>query len=144
MQLLRLTALGSWLGGMLAFAFIFAPTAFAHIGPTPAFAATIAATLVTLTRAGFVCAALAIIATLRLYASDRMRRFGVIITGVVVATIAGIFELAIIIPSMRNTPLGTHAYDALHHQSSTVYSVALIAVATAFAVATFSHPRIRY
>lgn len=42
---LRVVLLGLWVGAMASFAFIFAPIAFAHAGPTQGFAGTIAASV---------------------------------------------------------------------------------------------------
>lgn len=61
---LRLYAFGLWTGTMVGFAFFFAPAAFAHVGPTPAFAATIAASIVAITYFGYVCGGVVLLAAL--------------------------------------------------------------------------------
>ena len=135
----RTFALGIWVGGMLTFAFIFAPTAFDHVGPTAGFADTIAASLSSLTYFGFGCAFIAIVLSFIL--GIRTVKNVVIMLGSLIAAIAGIIELTTIIPIMQRTPLQTPAYEALHHTSSAIYSVALIAAATAFAIAAWDSRR---
>ena len=137
----RSFALGIWVGGMLTFAFIFAPTAFHHLGATPAFAATIAATLSSLTYFGFGCAVIAVVISFVL--GIRTMKNLTVTLGALIATASGIVELAFIIPRMQQTPLQTPAYEALHHLSSGIYSIALITAATAFAVAAWDSHRER-
>lgn len=128
---LRIVLLGLWVGAMAAFAFLFAPIAFAHVGPTPAFAATIAASVNAVTKTGdwFGIAAVAITVFTRL---ESRRRAAVIVACVALAIAFGFVETQIIVPQMQSTPLLTPAYDALHRKSSGVYSIVLLAALAAF------------
>lgn len=116
---------------MAGFAFLFAPIAFAHVGPTPAFAATIAACVHAITVTGDVLGIIAVIATL-LGRLNSPRVSAVIIALVAIAIAFGAIETSIIVPKMQTTPLLTPAYDSLHRQSSAVYSVILVAALAAF------------
>lgn len=130
LSLIRTFALGLWVGALAAFAFIFAPVAFAHVGPTPAFAATIARSVILLTASGYVCAALAALTSLAELRRAPARAIAIIAL-VVSACVLGFYEVHAIVPAMQSTPLRTPAYDALHHRSSTVYSFILLAAAIA-------------
>lgn len=132
--ILRLLALGVWVGAMIGFAFIFAPVAFANIGPTPAFAATIAHALVQLTRTGGLLGAVAVAITVfaRL---ERPRTSAAIVACIAVMLVLGFVETNAIVPHMQSTPLQTPAYEALHKQSSTIYSIVLLCGLTAFIIA---------
>ncbi|GAC1614808.1 MAG: hypothetical protein NVS9B12_15430 [Vulcanimicrobiaceae bacterium] len=124
-RIARLLAIALWVGAMAGFAFIFAPTAFHVIGPTPVFATTIAATLRALTAFGFGCAVVAALATLALPG-----RFGrkSIVFAFAIAAMCGLsfFEIASVVPQMERTPLRTGAYEKLHRQSSRVYTAVLL------------------
>ena len=123
---LRIVLLGLWVGAMAGFAFLFAPAAFAHFGPVPAFAATIAACVREVTRTGdwLAIAAAAITLFCRL---ESRRTAAIIIACIAIAVAAGAVETQSIVPRMETTPLQTAAYDALHRQSSGVYSIVLLA-----------------
>ncbi len=130
---LRQLALGLWVGAMTAFAFLFAPAALAHIGPTAAFAATIAACIRAMTTTGawlgIVAAVITIAARL-----EAPRRRSAIVASIAVAMAASFVEVSFVLPQMEATPLLTPAYDALHRSSSGVYSVTLLAAFAAFAM----------
>ena len=131
---IRLLLLGLWVGAMAGFAFLFAPAAFAHIGPTPAFAATIAASLRLLTRVGEWCAIAA--AAITAFAGlERPRTAAVIVALLAVAVVLSLVVTNVIIPQMETTPLQTPAYDALHHRSSSLYSGVLLAGLVSFVLA---------
>ena len=134
--MIRLLALGLWLGAMVGFAFLFAPTAFAHVGPTPAFAATIAACVGLLTRlgdwSGIVAGAITVFAYL-----ERRRTATVIVACIAIAIALGFVETQWIVPQMQSTPLQTPAYDALHQRSSSIYSAIVLAVAVAFGLSSW-------
>ena len=130
---LRLLLLGLWVGAMTAFAFLFAPIAFTHIGPTPAFAATIAACVREITRIGNWLALVAVAITV-FFRLESRRTAAVIVGCLVIAVAAGFVETQFIVPRMETTPLQTVAYDALHRQSSGVYSVVLLAAFAAFLI----------
>ena len=131
---LRLLFLGVWLGAMIGFAFIFAPIAFATIGPTPAFAATIANTLYAVTRIGGFLGIIAVAITV-FFRPDAPRRAAIIVACIALMLALGFVETQFIIPRMELTPLQTPAYEALHKQSSTIYSIVLLAGLVAFAYA---------
>ena len=134
--MLRLLVLGIWVGAMIGFAFLFAPTAFVQIGPTPAFAATIAACVGLLTRLGDWCGIVAAAITVFAYLETR-KTATIIVACIAVAIAFGFVETAWIVPQMQSTPLQTPAYDALHQRSSTVYSVVVLAALVAFALSAW-------
>lgn len=109
---------------MVGFAFLFAPTAFSHVGPTPAFAATIADTIGKLTVLGYACAAIVLLASLpRIAVAPRLR---LLVALAAIMCALGWYEVHAIVPLMNQTPLQTPAYDALHRRSSTIYSIILL------------------
>jgi hypothetical protein len=128
---LRLFLLAAWAGAMIVFAFVFAPAAFAHVGPTPQFAATIAASLRTLGNLGSLFGIAAVALTFVLGKHDP-RRAPIVVLFVALAIASVTVENAFIVPKMEATPLLTPAYEALHGWSSRVYSLALLAVLAAF------------
>jgi hypothetical protein len=121
---LRFYAFGLWTGAMVGFAFFFAPAAFAHVGPTPAFAATIAASIVAITYFGYVCGGVAVLSALLELRSNRSAVWLAVIAVIMCAL--GAYETNVVVPLMQHTPLQTPAYDALHHRSSSVYSIVLL------------------
>jgi hypothetical protein len=124
LTVLRNLAFGLWVGAMTGFAFIFAPIAFHAVGPTPAFATTIASVVRALTTFGYICAIVAIVAS----ALDlsRSRRMLVPLVAALAMSALGYYETRVIVPQMERTALQTPAYDALHRRSSSVYSVILL------------------
>src|SRR6516225_9534220 len=101
---LRLLFLALWLGAMAGFAFLFAPVAFANVGPTPAFAATIAQTLGLLTRTGNVLGVMVVAITV--FARLDTARIAAAIVGCVALMIAlGFVETQFIVPHMQGTAL---------------------------------------
>jgi Domain of unknown function (DUF4149) len=131
----RIIILGLWVGATVGFAFVFAPIAFAHIGATPPFAATIAACLQTIVRIGGWIAVVA--AAITVFAGLESRRAAAVIVGLLALAIAcGAYETSFIIPQMQQTPLLTPTYEALHRESSSVYGVALLAVLIALGVSS--------
>lgn len=131
----RIIVLGLWVGAMAGFAFVFAPIAFAHMGPTPAFAATIAACVQAIVRVGGWIAVVA--AAITVFARLESRRAAAVIVGLLALAIAcGAYETSVIIPQMQQTPLLTPAYEALHRESSSVYGVALLAALIALLVSS--------
>lgn len=130
LNVIRLVALGLWAGALAGFAFFFAPTAYAHVGATQAFADTIAACVVALSRFGWLLGALAVAAALADRDGSRARA-RITAFAVVVAIGMSVVEVLAIVPHMQATPLGTPAYDALHRQSGLVYGTGLLGVLTA-------------
>ncbi len=129
----RIVLLGLWVGAMAGFAFVFAPIAFTHIGPTPAFAAMIAAEVAAIVRTGD-WIALATVA-ITVFAGLESRRTAAAIIGCLALTVlCGAFELGAIVPQMQQTPLLTPAYESLHRESSGVYGVAFLAALAALIV----------
>ncbi len=137
---LRIIILGLWVGAMVGFAFVFAPIAFAHIGPTPAFAAAIAACVQTIVRVGGWIAVAA--AAITVFAGLESRRAAALIVGLLALAIAcGAYETSVIVPHMQQTPLLTPAYEALHRESSSVYGIALLAALIALGVCSRRNAR---
>ncbi len=134
LRLLRTLLFGLWVGSLAGFAFIFAPIAFAHIGPTPQFAATIAANVRALVRVGdwFAIAAAAITLVGKL---ESRRAAAAIIGCIALAIVMGYVETVAIVPQMERTALLTPAYAALHRESSAVYGTAFLAALAAFIIA---------
>ncbi|MFN2527845.1 MAG: DUF4149 domain-containing protein [Candidatus Baltobacteraceae bacterium] len=131
--IVRAISMALWVGGMVGFAFIFAPAAFHSMGPTPSFAALIAQILRNLTVAGVICAVLAVAATLLL--RNERRRFTIIFVAMVLAMSAlSLYERASIIPRMEQTAVQTPAYAALHRASSDVYGIVLLIGVAAIAL----------
>ncbi len=136
LNLIRLVVLGLWTGALAGFAFFFAPIAFAHVGPTPAFAGTIAACVVALARFGWLLGAIAIAATI--FDRDAAPLAARVSTlAVIVAIGLSIVEVLAIVPQMQTTPLGTPAYDALHRESGLVYGIALLGALAAFVASSW-------
>jgi hypothetical protein len=133
LSVIRLLALGLWVGAMAGFAFIFAPIAFRTIGPTPQFAAMIASTVGVLTTFGYACALIAALATLPALKAHP-RHSAAVLALLVLMTVFGFYETHAIVPLMQSTTLQTPAYDALHRRSSSVYSVILVSGIVAFIV----------
>jgi hypothetical protein len=139
-SIVRTVLLGIWVGGMICFAFLFAPIAFHTIGPTPAFAATIAASVRAIARVGIWIAVLSV--SITVFGRLESRRIAAALVALLaVAVILGFVETSVIIPQMERTPLLTPAYDALHRQSSGVYGIALLAVLAAFVLSSRSQYR---
>ena len=132
---IRVLVLGLWVGAMAAFAFVFAPLAFAHVGPTPAFAATIAACVRTIVCVGgwaaIVAAAISVFARL-----ESRRATALIVACLALAVLCGAYETSAIVPQMERTPLLTPAYDALHRESSGVYGAAFLAALIALVLSS--------
>jgi hypothetical protein len=132
---LRIVLLGLWVGAMAGFAFLFAPSAFAHIGPTPAFAATIAACVSAITRFGDWAGVLGV--AISVFAQLENRRMTAAIVGcIALAMVCGYIETSFIVPQMQTTPLQTPAYDALHRKSSSVYGAAMLLALAALVLST--------
>ena len=134
--MLRLLALALWLGALVGFAFIFAPTAFAQIGPTPTFATTIADTLALLMRTGDWCGIVAVAVT-ALAHLDRRRTAAIIVACIALAIILGFVETQNIIPHMQTTLPGSAAFAQLHQRSSAVYAIIALAVFVAFGFSSY-------
>jgi hypothetical protein len=125
LNVIRVVALGLWVGALAGFAFFFAPIAFAHVGPTQAFADTIATCVLALARFGWLLGGIAVAAALfDRSAAPPMARITTL--AVILAIGLSIVEVVAIVPHMQTTPLGTPAYDALHKQSGLVYGLALL------------------
>jgi putative copper export protein len=136
LSLTRSLALGIWVGAMAAFAFIFAPTVFRHVGPTPQFAATIAACVRQISATGAVLGMLVIVATVAMRESARKK--ALVIGAIVLALVLSAIETWSIVPAMEQTPLLTPAYESLHRASSGVYAAVLILALGAFVISSRS------
>lgn len=141
-SMLRSLALGLWLGALVAFAFIFAPIAFAQIGATPGFAATIATSIGMLVRAGDWCGILA--AAITVFTRLEKRRIAAIIVGgIALAILLGFVETQSIIPAMQAVQPGSRAFAQVHQRSAAIYGVVVLAVVTAFGAASYRSSRMR-
>ncbi len=125
LYVVRIVLLGLWVGAMAGFAFLFAPIAFAHIGPTPPFAATIAASVRAITATGVVLGVLAAVTTLGVRGERPRQKINIVLC-IAIAIAFSVIETQVIVPKMEATPLMTAAYNALHRQSSGVYSGVLL------------------
>lgn len=144
--------LALWVGTMAGFAGIFAPTAFHSIGNLDLFAALIAQTLRTIDVLGFGAGAvlLAIIGAQWPEPAAKLR-FGCV-SAMLIATATEHFA---IIPHMRQALYAFHgslqklapnaparaAYDALHHESSMIYGIALLLGLVALSLRALVHIR---
>lgn len=140
LAVLRSYAFGLWTGAMVGFAFFFAPAAFAHVGPTPAFAATIAASIIAITYFGYVCGGIVVLSALLELRSNRNILWLAAIAVVMCAL--GAYETNAVVPLMQHTPLQTPAYDALHRRSSSIYSVVLLLGLIAIAISGAAQRRV--
>jgi hypothetical protein len=141
LRIVRIFAFGLWLGVMTGFAFLFAPVAFARIGPTPQFAGMIAAVIEQITNFGYGCAAVAIAASIPDVRRDS--RLWAVIALALLMALLGWFEVGAIIPAMQHIPLMTPAYEALHRRSSSVYGAVMVLGAIALVLSATS-PRSRF
>lgn len=127
-RLLRVLAFGLWSGVMIGFAFFFAPGAFAVLGPVPAFATIIARCIHAIAVFGYACTVLVLVpAALDVAARIRRRALpaATAIMAVVMAALSWFVD-ARIVPAMQSIQIASPAYQALHHESSTVYSIVLL------------------
>jgi Domain of unknown function (DUF4149) len=132
---IRILLLSLWVGAMAGFAFVFAPIFFHHVGPTPEFAASVAACVRAVVRIGDWIAVIA--AAITVFARMESRPWGIaIVACLAVATLCGFIELNMIVPQMERTALETPAYDALHRQSSGVYGAAFLAALAALVLSS--------
>lgn len=136
LRIARVLAFGVWTGAMIGFAFIFAPTAFAHIGPTAPFAATIAASIRGITALGYGCTAVVVLACIPQIARRRSFRWLIVIALVMCAL--SWYEVQAIVSAMEHTALRTPAYEALHRRSSTIYSAILLLGIAGTALSVYS------
>ena len=127
---LRIMLLGLWVGAMAGFAFVFAPVFFHNVGPTPEFAASIAACVRAIVHIGSWLAVA--VAAITVFARLESRGISIaIVACLAAAALCGIVEVNAIVPQMERTPLLTPAYEALHRQSSGVYGVAFLSALVA-------------
>ncbi len=127
---------------MVAFAFLFAPIAFSNVGPTPAFAATIAACVRAIATGG-IWIGVGVVVITNFARIDGSRIAAAIVGCMALAIAGGLIETSLIVPKMETTPLLTAAYEALHRTSSGVYSVVSIAVFAALILTLGSRYRSR-
>jgi hypothetical protein len=109
---------------MIGFAFIFAPLAFKALGPVPIFAALIVRTINAITLFGYGCSIAAIAASL-LDLRSGIRAAALAVIAIVMAALSW-YETHAIVPTMERTQIASPSYEALHHQSSSVYGVVLL------------------
>jgi len=136
LNVIRIVALGLWVGALAGFAFFFAPVAFAHVGPTQAFADTIATCVLALARFGWMLGAIAVAAALLDGAAPR-RAATLTSLAVVLAIGFSVVEVVAIVPHMQSTPLGTPAYVALHRQSGLVFGLGLLCALAGLAISSW-------
>jgi len=136
---IEILALGIWVGGLVAFAFVFAPLAFRLIAPPDVarFAALTARTLGALTQWGYALGGIAVLTALlrAIEAGDRVWdvvRAGLVVLALGLATV----EQRAIVPRMEaTTDVRSEAYRALHQESTQIYGGALILALAALALA---------
>lgn len=136
LAIVEIWSLALWLGGLVAFALIFAPIAFHAIPDLPLFATLTARNLGALTTLGYVCGTLAILCALlrSINAAERAPDF--VRAGFVLAMLVLVgFQAQGIQPRMEAATLDATlpkddprhvAYDGLHHQSSLVVGGAVL------------------
>lgn len=137
---LRIVLLGLWVGAMAGFAFVFAPVFFHNIGPTPPFAASIAACVRAIVHIGSWIAVAAAAITVFARPESRGRSIAIIVC-LAIAALCGVIEVNAIVPQMERTPLLTPAYESLHRQSSGVYGAAFLAALIALILSSGSRYR---
>jgi len=148
--------LAVWIGGLAGFAFVFAPIAFRIVTDLDRFAAITSGSILSLTKIGYVCGAIAIVAALgrsRTAASPRFAYARIGLIGVALALSA--YDANTILPRMSaasaafgvpfndvpKTDPRRVAYDAMHKKSSRVYGGALLLAAAALALAAAERQR---
>jgi hypothetical protein len=126
----EIPALGLWLGALVGFAFVFAPTAFRIVAPTDVarFAALTAGILAQLTVLGYVLGAVAIVVALLRSREAGVRVYDFARAGVIVLALGLVWvESAYIIPAMAAiADLHSPAYHALHGRSSAIYGAVVL------------------
>ena len=120
-------SLALWVGALVGFAFVFAPAAFATIGPTPEFAMMIARVLWQLSAFAFGCCAVGLLCALVLVWAGSIRQGALIALLLALMATLSAYEIVRVVPRMQATPIRTPAYERLHARSSKVYGCVLIA-----------------
>jgi hypothetical protein len=130
---IEILALGLWIGALVGFAFVFAPTAFRTIPDLNTFATLIGATLRALTHLGYGLGAIALLAALARGARVRALLLGAML-------VLSAYDVHVVLPAMEAT-LNTFGapmaqtpktdprrlrYDAEHRWSSRVYGTVLL------------------
>ena len=135
-------ALGLWIGAALGFAFVFAPAAFHLIPQIHVFATLTAAVLARLSLCG-VClggvAALAALLRMREHRDPRSEIARVVL--ILIASGCALYQQRAIVPAMLAIgDVRSAAYHALHHTSTTVCGMGLLALLAAFILAVVRAP----
>ena len=125
-QIVRMVALGLWVGAMVGFAFVVAPIVFHALGPSTQFAGIIAGIINAIGTFGYACGAVALGATAILFRSQPRASTAIVIL-VALMLLGNWYEGHAIVPLMAHTPLQTPGYVALHHRSSELYAGILLA-----------------
>jgi len=122
-------ALALWVGSMAGFAFLFAPMAFSHLGPTAQFATLIGDSIIRLDAFGNVCALISAASLCILIFYNRRSALS-ILGCIALMYVLSAYEVDSILPGMRALQTQTPAYEALHRRSQEVYgSVLLLGIA---------------
>lgn len=143
LRVLRLLGIVTWVGGLIFFAFVEAPTAFHVMGTTRQFAQLIDGSITTLNRMGHMAGLIFLVATVLLWmrSAIRMRKFMLAQILLVILMIAATMYVQLgIIPAMErdrtaaggdiaalptNNPMRVD-FDRLHGRSETVEGSALL------------------
>ena len=132
-------ALGTWLGALVGFAFVFAPLAFRIVAPLDVgrFATLTATSLAVLSTWGYVLGGVAVVVTLARAAGAGDRVWDAARAAVVVFALCLVaFEQRAIVPPMlAATDVRSDAYRALHQRSTAIYGGAVLLVAAALVLA---------
>lgn len=135
----EIVALGTWVGALIGFAFIFAPVAFRLIAPLDVvrFAELTARCVAILTQWGYALGGIAILTAL-LRSLDAGDRTWDAARAALVAVALGLaaYEQRAIVPAMQAiSDLASPHYHALHQRSSAVYGGAVLCALAALALA---------
>jgi hypothetical protein len=135
---IEIVCLGSWVGALAGFAFVFAPLAFQIVAPIDVhrFAALTVGALSALTLWGYAFGGIAVVVAIARALDAGSRRWD-IVRALVIACALGLasFEQRQIVPRMKVTPIGTPAYSRLHQESTRFYGGALLLGGLALALA---------
>ena len=135
-------ALALWIGALSAFAFIFAPTAFAIVNDLERFALLTATVIGKLNTLGFACGGIALLAVIARNREDAsLGRLSAIRAAMIVVMLALVFaEGHFVVPAMRAMAIGTEQYGRLHQVSTILYGIVLLLGYVAIALAVLARP----
>jgi hypothetical protein len=126
----EVTGLGVWVGAIIEFAFVEAPRAFHLVAPLDVgrFSELIADSIGELTVLGYVLGGIALLAVIARASFAGDRRYDMV-RGLLIALALGVsvVHATVIMPAIgKISDVRSPAFTAMHHNSSTVYSVVLL------------------